>query len=124
MSDKPKFEVIDRRKMKAEEEQENQQQPAETEKVESAPERSSGGPRLVVSEPKPQQPTTDSKVPNRPSDNYCHKGAHGSEIVTELGHNHSSAVDRSASIIGRYAIGWIVLVDHREIRITLEYSCK
>jgi hypothetical protein len=28
MSDKPKFEVIDRRKMKAEEEQENQQQPA------------------------------------------------------------------------------------------------
>ena len=57
MSDKPKFEVIDRRKMKAEEEQENQQPPAETEKVESAPERSSGGPRLVVSEPKPQQPT-------------------------------------------------------------------
>ena len=28
MSDKPKFEVIDRRKIKAEEEQENQQHPA------------------------------------------------------------------------------------------------
>ena len=48
MSDKPKFEVIDRRKMKAEEEQEGQQPatPAEAEQP------SGGGPRLVVNESK------------------------------------------------------------------------
>jgi hypothetical protein len=49
MSDKPKFEVIDRRKRKAEEEQESQQQPATPE--EAAP-ASGGGPRLVVNESK------------------------------------------------------------------------
>jgi hypothetical protein len=49
MSDKPKFEVIDRRKMKAEEEQESQQQPAAP--AEAAP-ASGGGPRLVVNESK------------------------------------------------------------------------
>jgi hypothetical protein len=49
MSDKPKFEVIDRRKIKAEEEQESQQQPASP--VEAAP-ASGGGPRLVVNESK------------------------------------------------------------------------
>jgi hypothetical protein len=49
MSDKPKFEVIDRRKMKAEEEHENQQQPATP--AEAAP-ASGGGPHLVVNESK------------------------------------------------------------------------
>ena len=49
MSDKPKFEVIDRRKMKAEEEQEGQQQPATPAE---APPASGGGPRLVVNESK------------------------------------------------------------------------
>jgi hypothetical protein len=49
MSDKPKFEVIDRRKRKAEEEQESQQQPATPE--EAAP-ASGGGPRLVINESK------------------------------------------------------------------------
>jgi len=49
MSETPKFEVIDRRKFKAEEEQEsNASQPAV-----STPPESGGGPRLVVSEPKP-----------------------------------------------------------------------
>ena len=48
MSDKPKFEVIDRRKMKAEEEQEGQQ-PATPAEAEPA---SGGGPRLVVNESK------------------------------------------------------------------------
>ena len=51
MSDKPKFEVIDRRKIKADEEQENHGSA-----IPSAPEpqpHSGGGPRLVVSEPKP-----------------------------------------------------------------------
>jgi hypothetical protein len=47
MSDKPKFEVIDRRKMKAEEEQEGSQ-PASP--AEAPP--SGGGPRLVVNESK------------------------------------------------------------------------
>lgn len=47
MSDKPKFEVIDRRKMKAEEEQEGSQPAAPAE----AP-ASGGGPRLVVNESK------------------------------------------------------------------------
>jgi hypothetical protein len=68
MSDKPKFEVIDRRKMKAEEEQENQQQPAETVKEESAPERSSGGPRLVVSEPKPTASPADAAETAEPEE--------------------------------------------------------
>jgi hypothetical protein len=47
MSDKPKFEVIDRRKMKAEEEHENQQQPATPAEARPAP---GGGPHLVVNE--------------------------------------------------------------------------
>jgi len=47
MSDKPKFEVIDRRKMKAEEEHENQQQPATPAEAAPAP---GGGPHLVVNE--------------------------------------------------------------------------
>ncbi|MGD0547523.1 MAG: DUF1844 domain-containing protein [Terracidiphilus sp.] len=52
MSDKPKFEVIDRRKIKAEEEQENQQQPAVPAVVAPTPAEPSSGPRLVVNEPK------------------------------------------------------------------------
>jgi len=50
MSDAPKFEVIDRRKFKAEEEEhESAQRPAEPA---TAPEVSSGGPQLVVNESK------------------------------------------------------------------------
>ena len=53
MSDTPKFEVIDRRKIKAEEEQESQQHPAPPVEVPSEPEPASGGgPRLVVNESK------------------------------------------------------------------------
>jgi len=56
MSDTPKFEVIDRRKMKAEEEQSNQQSgqkaPEPAAETPSAPSESSGGPRLVVNESK------------------------------------------------------------------------
>jgi hypothetical protein len=48
MSDTPKFEVIDRRKIKAEEEQENSQH-----KPQADPEPPSAGPQLVVNEPKP-----------------------------------------------------------------------
>jgi hypothetical protein len=49
MSDTPKFEVIDRRRMKAEEEQESQK-PAEQETPSEAPAAPGGGPRLVVNE--------------------------------------------------------------------------
>jgi hypothetical protein len=50
MSDTPKFEVIDRRRMKAEEEKEHVAEPAPpAEKQEEAP-----GPRLVVPEPEPE----------------------------------------------------------------------
>jgi hypothetical protein len=55
MSETPKFTVIDRRKIKAEEEQRNQQQqsaaPAEPT---AAPPEPGAGPRLVVNEPKPE----------------------------------------------------------------------
>jgi hypothetical protein len=51
MSDKPKFEVIDRRKMKAEEEREDQQPESPAEKAPAQP-PSGGGPRLVVNESK------------------------------------------------------------------------
>jgi len=49
MSDTPKFEVIDRRKMKAQEEQENQHS---AEPVAVPTTEPSAGPRLVVTEPK------------------------------------------------------------------------
>jgi hypothetical protein len=48
MSDTPKFEVIDRRKMKAEEERESEQHPAVA--TPAAPAEPSAGPRLVVNE--------------------------------------------------------------------------
>lgn len=68
MSDTPKFEVIDRRKFKAEEEQESQKAARETsgageaESPKAEPEALSGGPRLVISEgrnvPEPTQETS------------------------------------------------------------------
>ncbi|MGD0830044.1 MAG: DUF1844 domain-containing protein [Terracidiphilus sp.] len=67
MSDTPKFTVIDRRKIKAEEEQENQHSSAPqseptTPEPASAP-ASGGGPRLVVSEPKPEASADDLAEP-------------------------------------------------------------
>jgi len=60
MSEPPKFTVIDRRKIKAEEEQEAKQtsQPAAP-AVPAAPVEPSAGPRLVVTEPKPVTPVTE-----------------------------------------------------------------
>jgi hypothetical protein len=63
MSDKPKFEVIDRRKMKAEEEQESQQHPAAPAEAASAPPAPGGGPRLVVNESKPAPAATSPAEP-------------------------------------------------------------
>lgn len=67
MSDTPKFEVIDRRKMKAEEEKESgtAAKPAEpAEKPAPATSESARGPRLVVNEPKaePQSEKAPSPV--------------------------------------------------------------
>lgn len=64
MSEPPKFTVIDRRKMKAEEEQENPQPKArETEApAEKKPVEPGAGPRLVVSEPKPAAPVEARKA--------------------------------------------------------------
>jgi hypothetical protein len=61
MSDTSKFTVIDRRKIKADEEQENQQTPAAPPEVASAPASEpvapSAGPRLVVNEHRSAAPT-------------------------------------------------------------------
>jgi hypothetical protein len=64
MSDTPKFEVIDRRKFKAEEEQEGNKSahPNEPE-----PETSSGGPRLVVSEGRNVPDAAPVEVPHAES---------------------------------------------------------
>ena len=72
MSDKPKFEVIDRRKMKAEEEHESQQQPATP--AEAAP-ATGGGPHLVVNESK-------SEAKRGPAPAATHKV--GAEAEAEL----------------------------------------
>jgi len=65
MSDTPKFEVIDRRKFKAEHEADGEQQgtsAAETHAVQeqARPEQSSGGPRLVVNEAQPDRASEDA----------------------------------------------------------------
>jgi hypothetical protein len=68
MSDKPKFEVIDRRKINADEEQDSQQPSAPEAESESAPPPSGGGPRLVVSEPKAEAPAeSESEAPAAPT---------------------------------------------------------
>jgi hypothetical protein len=66
MSDKPKFEVIDRRKIKADEEQENQLPSASQPEAPPAP---GGGPRLVVSEPKsaPSETEEEAALPAAPT---------------------------------------------------------
>jgi len=76
MSDKPKFEVIDRRKIKAEEEHEGQQQPATPAEAEPP---SGGGPHLVVNESKsearrepvpaatPEAAATEAEMPSLPT---------------------------------------------------------
>ncbi len=57
MSEPPKFTVIDRRKIKAEEEQEAKQSSQPAAPAETA--EPSAGPRLVVTEPKPATPVTE-----------------------------------------------------------------
>ncbi|MGA7110613.1 MAG: DUF1844 domain-containing protein [Terracidiphilus sp.] len=63
MSETPKFEVIDRRKMKAEEEKEHTPTPPR----ETGPSEPSAGPRLVVPEPTPE-PVAERSVAVAPED--------------------------------------------------------
>lgn len=60
MSDTPKFEVIDRRKFKAEHEGESEQQATSAQPPAATPESSSGGPRLVVSETQTERASPDT----------------------------------------------------------------
>jgi hypothetical protein len=71
MSDTPKFTVIDRRKIKADEEQENQPTPAAPTESASAPTVASSGPRLVVSAAKPtaSEATEEAELPQVPTAN-------------------------------------------------------
>jgi Domain of unknown function (DUF1844) len=95
MSEPPKFEVIDRRKMKAEEEQVNQQQgekPAAVEKP-SEPAEPGAGPRLVVNEGRRETGPVEAQL-----------GAAPAEGETELptaptaqeSHEQKAAYDASA----------------------------
>jgi hypothetical protein len=57
MSESPKFEVIDRRKYKADEEHETPQPPAPEPEAATQPVNSSSGPHLVTAEPEPETVT-------------------------------------------------------------------
>lgn len=80
MSENPKFEVIDRRKFKAEEEQEKHESPREPEKPKAAPEPASAGPRLVVNEGRseaareaPAAEEAVDELPPPPTEEESHK---------------------------------------------------
>jgi hypothetical protein len=63
MTDTPKFTVIDRRKMKAEEEQESK---PSVPPAEAAPTEAPAGPRLVVNEPRPEAEPEPQEQPELP----------------------------------------------------------
>jgi hypothetical protein len=74
MSEKPKFTVIDRRKIKADEEQENRETPAATSDAAPAQSEPAAGPHLVVNEPKAeavpaitQEPEGEGELPAAPT---------------------------------------------------------
>ncbi len=68
MSDKPKFEVIDRRKIRAEDEQEPQQPSAPEAEAASAPPKPGAGPHLVVNEPESEAPSeAEAELPPAPT---------------------------------------------------------
>jgi hypothetical protein len=89
MSGTPKFEVIDRRKMKAEEERESEKSSASP--AAPAPTESAAGPRLVVEEPKSK---TAVETPAEPAEEA------GAELppppTAEESHAQKTAYDASA----------------------------
>jgi hypothetical protein len=98
MSDTPKFEVIDRRKMKAEEEQETRK-PAEPESP-AAPAEPSAGPRLVVNESRTEPAAKES--PAGPLDEDLGPEIEGDlppPPTAEESHEQKAAYDASAERI-------------------------
>jgi len=89
MSDTPKFEVIDRRKFKAEEEQEAAQ--AQAPKLEPEPMEPHAGPRLVVPESKPGPETPVDAAPKEAIEPEM-----PSAPTTEESREQKSAYDASA----------------------------
>jgi hypothetical protein len=74
MSDKPKFEVIDRRKIKAEEEHENQGQTETPSAAPAAPPETGGGPHLVVNESTAEAAEAEKdKLPPAPTAQESHE---------------------------------------------------
>lgn len=80
MSDTPKFEVIDRRKFKAEEEPEKREPERVPEKPKASPEPAAAGPRLVTSEPRGEMSEEAStgeeaadELPSPPTAEESHK---------------------------------------------------
>jgi hypothetical protein len=86
MSETPKFTVIDRRKIKAEEEQRNHLQPAAPVEAATAPPEPAAGPRLVVNEPKPEV-RSESRPESRP------EAAQGAAPTATPGAEAESAFD-------------------------------
>lgn len=94
MSDTPKFEVIDRRKRKAEEEQETQA-PAQP----AAPPEPGAGPRLVTSEPKREAPVEAAPVEEAEEMAGEFEGALPPAPTPEESREQKSAYDASAERI-------------------------
>ena len=92
MSEPPKFEVIDRRKMKAEEEKETHQQP-QAPIAEPAPDEPSPGPRLVTSEPLKE---TSVPEPPAPAPDQAFEAALPPAPTAEESHEQKAAYDASA----------------------------
>ena len=87
MSETPKFTVIDRRKIKADEEQESQQQAGPKAEAASAPVEVGGGPRLVVSESKPEsrpEPRLEARPEPEPAPAAVRGAAAEEETEPEL----------------------------------------
>ena len=108
MSETPKFEVIDRRKAKAEEEQKaGGTSAAESAPVAEEPKATGGGPRLVTSEaPRASEPEAEEetlRVPEPPSaeESHAQKTAYGaaSERLDDLVRAQNPGMDRQPPIV-------------------------
>lgn len=92
MSDHPKFEVIDRRKIKAEEEKESHSAPERKPEATKSPSEPAAGPRLVVNEAQ-----TGSKPEPEPAD--ASFGDYPPPPTAEESHEQKAAYDASAQRI-------------------------
>ncbi|MGH9599604.1 MAG: DUF1844 domain-containing protein [Terracidiphilus sp.] len=96
MSDQPKFEVIDRRKMKAEEEKESRDTAEHEPEARKAPAEPAAGPRLVVNESR-------SETARQPEPPQAEAGALEEELppppTAEESHEQKAAYDASAERI-------------------------